>query len=229
MRPDLGTRRAHLTARFLRMLSVSLEQVALIRQALRRRQFEGLGGRVQALDTELDALERETEESCLEALALPRPALASGEVAADLHFALMIFRSLSDLERAGDYALHVGRDLEAVARTLSGTLLQDVLPLLDLLTTMLERLAYALTENDLHAARDVMRLDYEDVDALYEQMQRASLTRLLEVPGDIDPALKANRMARSLERLGDHLVNVAERVEGHLKAWPRSPREMPSA
>ncbi len=70
----------------------------------------------------------------------------------------------------------------------------------------------SLTAN-LDAAREVMTLDFEQVDALYEQMQRASLTRLLERPEDTDVALTAGRMARNLERLGDHLVNVAERLE----------------
>lgn len=78
---------------------------------------------------------------------------------------------------------------------------------------MLEKLAYAFAERDVQAARQVMRLDAEGVDALYEQMLRASLTRLHERPDDVEVALTANRMARNLERLGDHLVNVAERLE----------------
>lgn len=78
---------------------------------------------------------------------------------------------------------------------------------------MVERLAYAFAERDVEAAREVMRLDAEEVDALYEQMTRASVTRLLERPDDVEVALTAGRMARSLERLGDHLVNVAERLE----------------
>ena len=70
------------------------------------------------------------------------------------------------------------------------------------------------------AAREVMRRDEEEVDALYEQMLRASLTRLHERPHDTEVALMAQRMARSLERLGDHLVNVAERLEALVGALP---------
>ena len=78
---------------------------------------------------------------------------------------------------------------------------------------MVERLAYAFAERDLSAAREVMQIDFEQVDSLYEQMHRASLTRLMERPEDNEVALTAGRMARNLERLGDHLVNVAERLE----------------
>lgn len=196
----------HLTARFLRMLSLALEELDAVRDAFRRAEYAGLGARAKALERETDALEREMEDACLAAFAGP----LTGE---ELAFHLMVFRSLTNLERVGDYAFGVARDLEALApRTRSATL-QDVLPLVNLLSEMLERLAYAFAERDAAAAREVMRLDAEEVDALYEQMLRASLTRLHERPDDADVALAAHRMARSLERLGDHLVNVAERLE----------------
>ncbi|WP_272976414.1 phosphate signaling complex PhoU family protein [Deinococcus geothermalis] len=196
----------HLTARFLRMLSLTLEELAAVRDAFGRAEYAGLTARAGALERETDALEREIEDACLAAFAGPL-------TAEELAFHLMVFRSLTNLERVGDYAFGVARDLEALApRTRSATL-QDVLPLVDLLMGMLERLAYAFAERDVQAAREVMRLDEEEVDALYEQMLRASLTRLHERPHDTEVALMAQRMARSLERLGDHLVNVAERLE----------------
>ncbi len=214
MRDALNASQQDLTARFLRMLSISLEQVALIRNAILHQQYAGLSERTHALERELDTLEREVEETCLNAIARYQP------LASDLKFYLMVFKSLTDLERAGDYGRHIGRDLEDIAGVFSSGPLQDVLPQTNLLATMIERLAYAFTEGDVEAAREVMRLDYEEVDALYEQMQRASLTRILENPRDLQAALKANRMARSLERLGDHLVNVAERVENYLLSRP---------
>ena len=196
----------HLTARFLRMLSLALEELDAVRDAARRAEYSGLTLRAGALERETDVLEREIEDACLRAFAGPLSPEA-------LAFHLMVFRSLTNLERVGDYALGVARDLEALApRTRSATL-QDVLPLVNLLVEMLEKLAYAFAERDADVAREVTRLDQEGVDALYEQMLRASLTRLHERPDDVEVALAANRMARNLERLGDHLVNVAERLE----------------
>lgn len=194
------------TARFLRMLSIVLEQLGAVRDADARAEFSGLSARAYALERETDALEREIEDLCLHAFASP---LQPGELA----FHLVVFRSLTNLERVGDYALKLARDLEDFAPRARSATLQDVLPLVRLLSEMLERLAYAFAERDVGAAREVMRLDFEQVDALYEQMQRASLTRLLERPQDTEVALTATRIARNLERLGDHLVNVAERLE----------------
>ena len=115
---------AHLTARFLRMLSIALEELDAVRDATRRAEYAGLTVRAGRLERETNVLEREMEDACLAAFAGP---LTPGELA----FHLLVFRSLTNLERVGDYAFGVARDLEALApRTRSATL-QDVLPLVD--------------------------------------------------------------------------------------------------
>lgn len=196
---------AFITARFLRMLSIILEQLHAVRDADNRAEFAGLAARTEELEKETDLLERELEEACLRMFA-------QGAQVTNLSFAVMVFRSLGNLERVGDYAFSVARDLEHVAPRARSATLQDALPLIGLLAQMVERLAYAFAERDVQAAQEVIRLDFEQVDSLYEQMQRASVTRLVERPEDTEVALTAGRMARNLERLGDHLVNVAERL-----------------
>ena len=218
---DARASSAHITGRFLRMLSITLEELDAVRDANDRAEYAGLAARAQRLEAETDALEREIEDACLQAFA-------SGLTADELAFHLLVFRSLSNLERVGDYAIAVARDLEALApRTRSATL-QDVLPLVKVLSEMVETLAFAFAERDVQAARQVMRTDFEQVDALYEQMQRASLTRLLERPEDNEVALTAGRMARNLERLGDHLVNIAERLERLVVGQSSAHRLLPS-
>ena len=196
-------------ARFLRMLSLAVEQMSLLEHAAGRGLFAGLTERTAALERETDELERELEELCLSALSQPLKHT-------ELHFYVMVFRSLADLERVGDYGRQVGRDLAALEPLSRSAALQDVLPMARLLGRMLERLAHAFAERDLGGVREVMRLDFEQVDALYEQLQRAALTRILEHPDEVTSALTATRMARSLERLGDHVVNVAERLEANM-------------
>lgn len=209
--------RSHVTARFLRMLSLTLEQVALLQRAFSQQQFAGLAARTAELEQETDQLEVELEDACL--LALSQPLEPS-----DLHFYVMVFRSLSDLERAGDYGRQAGRDLEQLEPLARSATLQDVQPIAQLLSQMIEHLAHAFAERDLSGARAVMRLDFEQVDALYAQLQRASVTRIQEhlSPEEIHRALTATHMARSLERLGDHVVNVAERLEASMLSVPNA-------
>lgn len=190
-----------MTGRFLRMLSIILEQLQAVQDADNRAEFAGLTLKTAALEYETDLLEKELEELCLIAFS----------VHSDLSLSMMIFRSLSHLERIGDYAFSVAHDLEKVAPRARSATLQDTLPLIGLLFRMVERLAYAFAERDLHAAQEVIEHD-KQVDALYEQMHRASMTRLIERPTDTEVALTAGRIARHLERCGDLLVNVAERL-----------------
>lgn len=200
-----------LTAGLLHMISITLEQLEALRSASERAEFAGLAAVSHALESETDYLERELEEQSLQALAqAPDPSA--------LEFYLMVFRSLTHLERVSDYAFGVAADLERLAPRSRSATLQDVLPITAHLSRMLELLAFAIAERDLAAARQVQRMDFEEVDALYEQMMRASLTRLLEHPEDHDIALTASRMARNLERLGDHIGYVAARLERYLLA-----------
>ncbi|WP_027481736.1 phosphate signaling complex protein PhoU [Deinococcus pimensis] len=202
---------------FLRMQSVALEQLSLIREALVSGSFRGLGEATGHLEQDIDDLEHDLEAACLAGIARHQP------VASDLRFYLTVFKSLADIERVGDYARQTGRDLEELSGSLRAGPLQDVLPLVSYLAEMLEKLAFAFAERDLAAARAVSRID-DDVDALYEQLQRASLTRVLEDARDLPTSLRVSRLARSLERLGDHVVNVAERLETWLANRPGAAR-----
>lgn len=215
MRDALQANIQDISTAFLRMQSVALEQLAALREALQTGNYGGLGRTVSEMEQEIDDLERALEDKCLVGIARYQP------VASDLRFFMLVFKSLADLERVGDYARQTGRDLEELSQSVRSGPLSDVLPLVTYLAEMIEKLAYAFTERDLGATKQVMRLD-DDVDALYEQLQRSSLTRILEDPRDLQSSLKISRLARSLERLGDHLVNVAERLEVWLTSRPRT-------
>ncbi|MBB6099234.1 phosphate transport system protein [Deinobacterium chartae] len=194
-----------ISADFLRMQSLTLEQLTKVRSALQGGTVSNLRERIRSIDLEVDQLEIDLEAHCLRAIARHQP------VASDLRFFMLILKSLTDLERIGDYAVHIAGDIEELAGELRGAQTADILPLLTRLTEMLEKLSYAFTEKDVAEAAAIERMD-DDVDALYEQLQRAALTRILEDPRSLSSALKLNRMARSLERLGDHIENVAERI-----------------
>lgn len=148
---------------------------------------------VQALDRQIDEAERAAVQGVLRLLALQAP------VARDLRLTVLILQSTPDLERAGDYARHLARDLGA-----AGT--EGVLVLGDL-TLMAATLRAASLPGDAALAAQVRELDAR-VDARFE----AATADLIARPGGPD-ALSAAAWWRSAERLGDHLKNVAARLE----------------
>jgi phosphate transport system protein len=76
---------------------------------------------------------------------------------------------------------------------------------------MLDTVISALADSDEQAARRALSMD-EEVDELYEQIQRELLTYMIEDSRTITPATKLLAVGRYLERLGDHLENVCEHI-----------------
>jgi len=69
----------------------------------------------------------------------------------------------------------------------------------------------AFSHNDIEAAMACITGD-KKVNQMYKAMQREYLTYMIEDPRQITAGLIAANIAKNLERIGDHVVNVAEMV-----------------
>ena len=169
---------------------------------------------VLSLDREVDAQEAQLEAECLRIIALHQP------VARDLRMIALILKSLSDIERMGDYVVHVAEDGAELAQAPALKKYVNLARMLERLTEMSQNLRTALADRDVVRAEATIGMD-DEVDELYEQIQRELVTYMLEDPRSISKALMLMRVGRSLERVGDHMENVAERV----RYWVTGARE----
>ena len=204
MREALDRDLNRITEHFLRMVSLVREQLQQATAGLVEQDVERAKAAVR-LDREVDALELEIENEVLAAIARHQP------VARDLRFLATVLKALTDLERAGDYAAHVAEDALALAGEPPLKKYIVLGEMAERIETMLDLIAKAIAERDLQAAQRVLKID-DDVDDLYEQLTRELITYMLEDPRTIGKALTLLRVARSYERFGDHLENIAERV-----------------
>ena len=161
---------------------------------------------VRALDREVDAHETRIEAECLRLIALHQP------VARDLRLIALVLKSLTDIERMGDYTVHVAEDGEELSRSPALKKYVNLTRMLDRLQEMAAALRRAISERDVAGANAAHVMD-DEVDDLYEQVQRELVTYMLEDPRNISKSLILMRVGRSLERIGDHMENVAERVQ----------------
>jgi phosphate transport system protein len=94
------------------------------------------------------------------------------------------------------------------------------------LKTMLHACSLAFSERDAGKAKETSAMDLE-IDDLYEQTQRELVTYMIEDPRTITKALALLRVGRSLQRIGDHIENVSDRVQYWLtgKRLPNDPPE----
>jgi phosphate transport system protein len=170
---------------------------------------------IRSIDREVDALETKIEAECLRLIALHQP------VARDLRLVALVLKSLSDIERMGDYAVHVAADGAELAESAPLKRYVNLGRMLERLQEMSLHLRAAIEERDVVKANEALHMD-DEVDDLYEQTQRELVTYMLEDPRNISKSLTLMRVGRSLERIGDHMENVAER----LHYWITGQREL---
>lgn len=204
MREVLDKALNELVGETLRMLSLVREMTQKATEAL----VEGNRAKAEeviAKDQEVDALELKIENQAVALIARHQP------VASDLRLIFTIIKALTDLERAGDYAMHVAEDALLLAQEPPLKRYVTLPEMGKRLLGMMDTLGKAVAERDPGLARKVVEMD-DQVDGLYEEVTRELITYMLEDPRTITKALTLMRVARSYERLGDHLENVGERV-----------------
>lgn len=188
----------------IRMLSIVRECSGLAKRALTEADVAA-GQQAVARDRQVDDLQDQLEQRILTVIARRQPA------ARDLRFLGAMYRSISDIERAGDYATHVAEAAMDLAEEPPLKKYLDMERILDIVSEMIEETIAGLTEADVELARHALSLDNE-IDELYEQIQRELLTYMIEDPKTISKATRLLSTGRYLERLGDHIENVNEHV-----------------
>lgn len=145
------------------------------------------------------------EEQCIHLFATQQP------VAGDLRELIAILSIITDLERMGDYA-------EGIAKVV--ILLDDkppVKPLIDIprmaeiAIDMIHRSLRAYAERDVEAARQITLQD-DELDELYHQIFRELVSIMIENPRTITRCTYLLWSAHNLERIGDRVTNICERI-----------------
>lgn len=193
-----------ISASTVRMLSLVRESVHLAKRALIDADVEAAAACVEH-DRDVDELQGRLEHRILTVIARRQPA------ASDLRFLGATYQALGDIERAGDYAAHVARAGAELAKLPPVKKYLDMARILEVIVAMIDTTAEAMTESDAARARQSLEMD-DEIDALYEQIQRELLTYMIEDPNTITPATQLLAVGRYLERCGDHIENVDEHI-----------------
>ncbi len=194
----------HIKARVFEMADLAIESIARSIRALQDSDGR-LAEAVLRDDTLLDNLEVEIDNECVRVLVTRQPA------AVHLRFILAMLKINTDLERIGDLASNIAR--EAVNLNGKPTLkpLVDLPRMAEICIAMLRDVFTSFTERDAGRARGVIARDRE-IDTLNMQVYRELFTYMAENPNTISEALGLIMVSKALERVGDHITNIAERA-----------------
>ena len=164
-----------------------------------------LAQRTIIFDHEINQLEMEIDEKCLEVLARRQPA------ARDLRFITLALKIVTDLERIGDQCANIAKRSKELNQEPSLKPYIDLPRMAQAASNMVKEALDAFVRGDDKLAIKVCQ-DDQVVDDLNEQIQRELLTFMMGDPSTISRAIKINHVSKCLERIADHATNVAEMV-----------------
>jgi phosphate transport system protein len=168
-------------------------------------QDDELAERVIAGDDSLDATYVDIEARILDLLARQTP------VASDLRLVSAILHMNLHLERVGDMAVNIAK-ISKATRSLptSETVVSHLQEMGALVGVMLRTAMEAFARRDVALAEQLDELD-EPVDRLNRNMYR-QVAALASDPQALEWGIHMNVVARQLERVGDHAVDIGEQV-----------------
>ncbi|MBJ6986700.1 MULTISPECIES: phosphate signaling complex protein PhoU [unclassified Devosia] len=157
-------------------------------------------------DQRIDDMQRKIDEMAVSMIARRQP------MASDLRSIITAIHVASDLERVGDMAKQLARrSLKLETINLQASFYSGVRNMTALVLGQLKEALDAYANRDAEAAVDVCNRD-DDVDAMHTSLFRELLTYMMEDPRNITSCTQLLFCAKSLERVGDHATNIAERA-----------------
>jgi phosphate transport system protein len=185
---------------------MSDQAASMVQQATRSltASDNALAQRVVSEDAVMDARQRELDEAAITLIAKRQP------MAQDLRTVVGALRMGADLERIGDLAKNIAKRVGAVGQT----------PTPHILAASIESMSSLVLGQvkgviDHYVARDAealkqLRIDDQQIDIRYTSVFRELLTYMMEDPRNITACTHLLFCAKNLERIGDHVTNIAE-------------------
>jgi len=173
-------------------------------RALEERDLDG-AERIVSNDLEINKLRFAIEHDILVVIATQQP------LAQDLRILAAMLDLIRELERTGDYAKGICKISQRIGAEPLIKPLVDVPRMADKAVDMLRRSLQAFVERDVAAAQAIP-LEDDEVDALYNQINRELLTIIMGRPELVRQANLLTWAAHNLERAADRVTNICERI-----------------
>jgi phosphate transport system protein len=164
-------------------------------------------------DDDLDRLTLQIEERCYQLLVLQQP------MATDLRVIVSALRMASEIERSGDLVVNIAKTM----RRIYG---DELTPKIRGLIEQMSEEAAKLYKSAIDAYLDedaALAAAIDDMDDVLDGLQKDFIESVIEAHEadkvDLNAAVQLALIARYYERIGDHAVNMGERVQYLVTGW----------
>ena len=195
-----------------RLAAMVIEAVPRATAVLLSGDLAGAEALIEA-DDEIDSRAIDVEERCYQLLALQAP------VAGDLRQVVSVVKMVAEIERSADLAVNICK----AARRIYGHELEPRLRgLLQQMGEQAQQL-FAAALDSFERSDAVKAAALDDMDGFLDGLQRELVQAILVAHAagkiDIQVGIQLAIVARFYERIGDHAVNIGERVRYLVTGW----------
>lgn len=167
---------------------------------------EDLAEKVIVGDKDVNSLEDQIETLSFNLLLKEQP------VASDLRFVTSAIKIITDLERIGDQAADIAYiNVKLSHRSYKKEDLGSIIEMAEVAKSMVIDSIEGYISGDLNLINDVMERD-DVVDDYFKKVRNEVVVDVKEDRFTTKNSLDMLMIAKYLERIGDHTVNIAERV-----------------
>ena len=203
MRDKFNEQLEQLNVELIKMGALCEEGISASTKALLE-QDDALRETAIAAERETDQKERDIENLCMRMLLQQQP------VAGDLRAISAALKMISDMERIGDQAA----DIAEITKYVANSPVVSRVPIADMARSVIGMVTDSIdsfVRKNLDLAQKVVRTD-DEIDDLFLAVKN-ELIRCIERGDDGEACIDLLMIAKYLERIGDHAVNIAQWVE----------------
>jgi phosphate transport system protein len=160
---------------------------------------------VREADGAVNAMQLKIEDEAVILIATQQP------VARDLREIFTILKITANLERAGDYAVHLAKTAMKLSGKTSFRAMERLEHMVKTGQEMIGASISAYLKQDAEGARETAAMD-DIIDGEHKKLSEEMLKLMKKHPELLKKALRFLNTSGNLERLGDHITNICEAV-----------------
>ncbi|MBN1499589.1 MAG: phosphate signaling complex protein PhoU [Spirochaetes bacterium] len=186
-----------------KMLDLSVDALKESIESLRTQDIDR-AKQVIKNDKKIDKFENAIDEECIKILVTRQPA------ATDARLIHSILKINTDIERIADLSAKIAKQTVKIGKQKLLKPLVDIPRMSEICIQMLKDVLESIVTMNAELAEEVILRD-DILDDINTQLYRELITFINENPSILSQALCLIEVSKSLERIGDHIKNIAER------------------